>query len=508
MCFEPMFQSQLRFVAALSGFGFGLVYVPAIVAVGFYFEKKRSFAIGIAVCGTGAGTFLLSPINRILIDRYSWEGAFLIKAAIILNIIVCGMVMRPVEDTSTGETEGSAQLSDDGTSNKKPAGQSAPESAPPARPPMMAPPSIVIQDVDEKKPEERKMNKMGDSLPLIYGKEGENGELNKSNLTGGAAQIDVNEFARSMPMITFTSSKSALNSTQRDKVVSFRNSSLDIMAHVRSFQNIPIVIDTASSSSSSKDANASSALNHDGAHNESDQSQVCLDSPTSHSFISSIKNSIDFSLFTNSVFLLFAFSNFLTSLGFNAPFIYIIDQAIKQGISESKADWLLSTIGISNTFGRIILGYVSDHKRVNRLYLYGFVLTICGISTIIEPFLTTYLGLLVYSIVFGFTSGKKHFPKLPPLELIHQLKFFHSKGGYVSLTSVLIVDLLGLNNLTNAFGILLVFQGMATAIGPPTVGLLYDMFNSYEFPFGFTGAMIMFSGLMCFTIPKMKPEDA
>ena len=37
------------------GVGFGLIYVPAIVAVGFYFEKKRSLAMGIAVCGSGLG---------------------------------------------------------------------------------------------------------------------------------------------------------------------------------------------------------------------------------------------------------------------------------------------------------------------------------------------------------------------------------------------------------------------------------------------------------------------
>ncbi len=37
------------------GIGFGLVYVPAIVAVGYYFDEKRSLAMGIAVCGTGLG---------------------------------------------------------------------------------------------------------------------------------------------------------------------------------------------------------------------------------------------------------------------------------------------------------------------------------------------------------------------------------------------------------------------------------------------------------------------
>lgn len=37
----------------IGGFGFGLIYLPAVVAVGYYFETKRSLATGIAVCGSG-----------------------------------------------------------------------------------------------------------------------------------------------------------------------------------------------------------------------------------------------------------------------------------------------------------------------------------------------------------------------------------------------------------------------------------------------------------------------
>ena len=51
-------------VGVLTGLGFGLIYLPAIVSVSIYFEKKRAFATGIAVCGSGLGTFLLSPFTK------------------------------------------------------------------------------------------------------------------------------------------------------------------------------------------------------------------------------------------------------------------------------------------------------------------------------------------------------------------------------------------------------------------------------------------------------------
>jgi hypothetical protein len=42
---------------------------------------------------------------------------------------------------------------------------------------------------------------------------------------------------------------------------------------------------------------------------------------------------------------------------------------------------------------------------------------------------------------------------------------------FASLRSILIVDLMGLDKLTNAFGLLLLFQGIAAAIGSPLAGI-------------------------------------
>lgn len=43
-------------------------------------------------------------------------------------------------------------------------------------------------------------------------------------------------------------------------------------------------------------------------------------------------------------------------------------------------------------------------------------------------------------------------------------------SSYVCLTSVLLVDLIGIEKLTNAFGLILLFQGVGTVIGPPISG--------------------------------------
>lgn len=43
-------------------------------------------------------------------------------------------------------------------------------------------------------------------------------------------------------------------------------------------------------------------------------------------------------------------------------------------------------------------------------------------------------------------------------------------AAFGSLRSILIVDLIGLEKLTNGFGLLLLFQGIATVIGSPIAG--------------------------------------
>ena len=76
--------------------GFALMYLPAIVSVGLYFERKRAFAMGIAVCGSGVGTFVLSYIMNGIVNIRSWvhySNAFLIEAGIIIVGLLFGFLM-------------------------------------------------------------------------------------------------------------------------------------------------------------------------------------------------------------------------------------------------------------------------------------------------------------------------------------------------------------------------------------------------------------------------------
>lgn len=194
-----------------------------------------------------------------------------------------------------------------------------------------------------------------------------------------------------------------------------------------------------------------------------------------------IRQMLDFSLLKDVIFLLFTISNICTSIGFNMPYIYLPDRAHEYGINKTDATNLISVIGIANTIGRVVFGWMADKPWVNRLMLYNTSLFICGLATALSPLNNSYPFLVCYAAVFGAFIGV-----------------------YVGLTSVVLVDLLGLAKLTNAFGLLLMFQGLATFIGPPIAGWLYDGTGSYDISFYVAGTMVAISGAMLYFLPLVQ----
>lgn len=88
------------------GLGFALCYSPAIAMVGKYFNRRKALAYGISMSGSGIGIFILAPVVQLLIEQFSWRGALLILGGFVLNLCVCGALMRPItlkEDRSTPE---------------------------------------------------------------------------------------------------------------------------------------------------------------------------------------------------------------------------------------------------------------------------------------------------------------------------------------------------------------------------------------------------------------------
>lgn len=70
-----------------------------------------------------------------------------------------------------------------------------------------------------------------------------------------------------------------------------------------------------------------------------------------------------------------------------------------------------------------------------------------------------------------------------------------------ALTSIILVELISLERFTNAYGLLLLVQGIANLVGPPLAGWIRDLTGDYTLAFYLSGLFISISGLIMMFLP-------
>lgn len=87
------------------GLGASMTFIPAIGAVGQWFERRRGLAIGITVAGSGIGTLIMAPLAEALIDGYGWRVAMRtigLGGAALLLLAAALTRGRPTQRVSRG----------------------------------------------------------------------------------------------------------------------------------------------------------------------------------------------------------------------------------------------------------------------------------------------------------------------------------------------------------------------------------------------------------------------
>lgn len=141
---------------------------------------------------------------------------------------------------------------------------------------------------------------------------------------------------------------------------------------------------------------------------------------------------MDISLLKDPVFMFIGISNIFGMAGLYVPFVFLVDAAkvdvslstkktlqmfsnfnflifFHKGIDQQSASFLISIIGITNTFGRILCGYVADFPWVNSLLLNNICLVISTIAVSATPFCNSYPAYMVMAVFFGIAVCKDKF---------------------------------------------------------------------------------------------------
>lgn len=398
----------------LAGFGLSLCFVAAVVIVAYYFDKKRSFATGLSVCGSGIGTFIFAPVTQYLLAEYGWRGTTLILAGLFLNLAVCGCLMRDLEWT-TIRAKAKTEERRKNRERKRGRIQSSSVDSFSANSSLN---TLTIMDnlrIQEKEEDDEKLFSSLVSLPTFV-KNSEKVPLEvlellstRKNVYNVLLQnypsllISSRSFSDSGPLhdqlstpsarfVPTPSSLSELKSEEakdEGKVLASNDEQTlqqQTDAAWRLWWSKKINLDSSLRRSSTFDHTRRlptaylkdirvhrHSLTYRGAMlninryrlRASSCPDIYRNSMTTIAktklvwyaglweFWDLVVDMLDFSHFADSRFLLFAISNFLLHTWYDVPYVYLTDNAIEMGFSETDASILISVIGISNMSGEV-----------------------------------------------------------------------------------------------------------------------------------------------------------
>ena len=519
--FSPNIYAFYFFYSFLGGIGFGFIYLPAIVVVGQYFESKRALATGIAVAGSGFGTFVMPFLCQFSIDQFGWKFTLYMIALMVLACIFCGLLYKPLpepnfdleahkqdamdkqqallaalsradedDEDETGTNRPTSGMSHDDEGSSSPikrgvrtisGGDKDDGKEPLLDAELMQRLRECEDDTDDENesttPARHQLSPINENKPLSKSRAGSThhthvtnapsvrdnrtrkhtmtslgSELtidfkaSRPNLSGQLSRISARSYAQSLSKI----SNAPMSLKASDSILSVALSGVDPKEFARplsrqdiflqgsirnlkefkeegsNFKNyresqisIPAAVVAQSVSNMSQTGDIADLSSRMGGSRYSrltagrgvEEEDALFYDDSKCKFIPlairvALSEMIDFKLLKDHVMILLCISNILGMLGFYIPFVYIIDLGKTREATASQATLLVSIIGITNTFGRVLFGWAADRRWVTALAINNFSLLFCGILTGFIPFATTYIMLTAYAALFGFVVGK------------------------------------------------------------------------------------------------------
>ncbi|KAL8620769.1 hypothetical protein ACOMHN_043812 [Nucella lapillus] len=436
----------------ITGMGTGMALNPMFVSVTFYFERYRGFASGVIAAGSGAGMFIGAPVIRQLIETYGLHGTFLLWGAVGLNIGVVGMVMTPSSLETSAKTGGRE-----------------------------------VEVAGEEEGLKRRRRRVGrvdsallasvTTLPSAGGYWGS--VLGLSSLrvcdmdgvveeAGGTYQTalppalrqsqnllevpDLNDAIRSYSELSSLSPEAmetAIRTTWLTR--NFRSSQLSMG-------------DSLDSVSTGKRRYSPWLFRKNGPLPDADKEEEGEEcSPHEEHRLAQVPQGrrsrlagLDvFHILSNPGFALYMFSASVWVFGESIVFSYLPTYAETQGSTPFQAAILLTALGLTSTFSRLIVGFVASQPSVGPDLMHVGLLGLCGLFTLTFPlYSSTFSGQLVFAALYGLYSG-----------------------GLASVINILIISLTGVHYIALGFGLLYFGQGLASLAGPPISGFSMVLFK-------------------------------
>ena len=157
-----------------------------------------------------------------------------------------------------------------------------------------------------------------------------------------------------------------------------------------------------------------------------------------------------YELFKSPVIWLFSLGAFFMGGGDAAALVFVPEIGSSlPNVTVRQKDMLMTYLGISSIFARVVVGWVSDTK--NSFAIWGMGCLGSGLCCIIYPFLHSYFMMAIFTSILGFFIA-----------------------AYISTTALAALQLFGIEQVNLACGMLHFCAGIGAFAIPPLIGYLFE----------------------------------
>lgn len=383
--------------------------------VGVYFNKRRSLANGCALAGGSMGQLLIPQLFRLLTDTYSFRGALLIYSSLILHSVVGASLFRPFSFYTK-------------RNNKPTAFVTATEEL------------VQVVEVDcDMKEQEQKCEDCECSKDVNVQERNKNKDPKNDNINEKYSPLHT-EKVHSMPCVVndlqvrSRSSYRQMSNCECECHQSTLDKSKHFYTSTGSLYFQPMQDPNVSLSQSLPDTKPKDSLW------DAIRASFCRCDKTN-----TATPLFDWDMLRNWMFIFYTFGLCVGNAGYVNTVLFVPPFAEEIGLDKKDAALLLSIGGVSDLMGRIMGGWFADLGIFKRNNIIGASIAITSLGTIICPFFPSFSSLVVLVVITGYFGGT-----------------------YIALMAVVLVDYVGLQKMPRAFGLTVMFMGLAN-MGTPTL---------------------------------------
>lgn len=165
-----------------------------------------------------------------------------------------------------------------------------------------------------------------------------------------------------------------------------------------------------------------------------------------------------FSLFKNPLFTMYAIAFTFCMNGYGNNIILIPSHVKALGYNKTYVALSVTILGASEVVARIFFGWFADLEIIRRKNIFLISMFISAIAAFVAPYFDSFIFMAIYAAIVGI------FP-----------------GSFWSLISVLVIDVVGLENFTPAFGLISLCLALGASVSQPIIGKLFTYLFYIEY---------------------------